>query len=900
MNPQGKPYILPFSVITAADLPIVGGKGANLGEMTQAGLPVPSGFCVTTAAFRHFMAESHEAEALYAQLNEIATDDLDHARRVGERVRKRLTAVSIPTDIAEAILTAWQAQGESKAYAVRSSATAEDLPDASFAGQQDTYLNIRGQADLLDAVRRCWVSLFTDRAILYRVQNDFPHEEVALSVVVQEMVLPQISGILFTADPLTGNRHITSIDASYGLGEALVSGLVSADLYKVDTRSMEVVDVLVAEKKLAIRPLPDGGTVEETISGKMSTAQVLRHEQAITLAQLGQQVAAHYGQPQDIEWALADDQLYLLQTRPITSLFPIPARKGMDDQLRAFFSFASVQGVMDPFTPLGQDTIQGIFAGAATLFGMTSTPAAQPVIWKAGERLWGNATGLMTNRLSRRAFPVVLPVIDPGAAQAFALLMEEPAFQAKGFLRWRTLRGVLHFLLPTLWRVFKTMRHPDAQREKVQQLLADELDAFRQQAARAQTLDERLNFYETAVFNMFPIVIANVVPVIAGGMMSLKAAQRLTRDLPPGAPNVLTLTRGLPHNVTTEMDLALWQTARAIQKDAVSETVFQENDAAALAGLYLDDELPSVAQTAVSQFMARYGMRGLAEIDFGRKRWREDPTPVMQVLQSYLQINDSAQAPDVVFARGEAAAETAVAELVTAVRQTHGGRIKARVLRGAAKRLRALAGLRETPKFFIIQLMGMARELLLDSGTQWVADGVLEQPDDLFMLRLPELRQLAHDRSQDWRGLVAQRRQTMAREQKRRVLPRVIVSDGRTFYEGISSAGAGEGNLVGSPVSPGVVEGIVHVVFNPQETQLAPGEILVCPGTDPAWTPLFLAAGGLVMEVGGLMTHGSVVAREYGIPAVVGVHDATKKLKTGQRVRVHGDSGIVEILADEK
>lgn len=441
MNTQGKPTILPFSVITAGDLPVVGGKGANLGEMTQAGLPVPPGFCVTTTAFRHFMAESHEAESLYKQLNEITTEDLDHARKVGEMVRERLTAVPIPADISEAILTAWQVQGTDKAYAVRSSATAEDLPDASFAGQQDTYLNIRGEVDLLDAVRRCWVSLFTDRAILYRVQNDFPHEEVALSVVVQEMVLPEISGILFTADPITGSRNIVSIDASYGLGEALVAGLISADLYKVDKRTMQVVDVVIAEKKLAIRPLPDGGTVQETLSGALSTARVLSDAQAIKLAQLGKQVEAHYGQPQDIEWAIADDELYLLQTRPITSLYPIPTREGMDDQPRAFFSFASVQGVMDPFTPLGQDTIQGIFAGAAVLFGTTSTPATQPVIWSAGERLWGNATGLMTNRISRRAFPVVLPVIDPGAAQAFTILMDEPAFQAKGFMRWRTAAG---------------------------------------------------------------------------------------------------------------------------------------------------------------------------------------------------------------------------------------------------------------------------------------------------------------------------------------------------------------------------------------------------------------------------------------------------------------------------
>ncbi len=249
---------------------------------------------------------------------------------------------------------------------MRSSATAEDLPDASFAGQQDTYLNVMGADELITAVRNCWISLFTDRAILYRLQNGFDHRQVSLSVVVQQMVLPEISGIMFTADPLTGDRNISTIDASYGLGEALVAGLVSADLYKVDRRSYTVTDIQIADKQIAIRPLPDGGTFTETLTGSTRTAQVLSTAQAIILAEIGDRIARHYGQPQDIEWALTNGKFTILQSRPITSLFPIPSKALQTEtetgELQVMFSLASVQGVMGPITPLGRDSLCTLIA----------------------------------------------------------------------------------------------------------------------------------------------------------------------------------------------------------------------------------------------------------------------------------------------------------------------------------------------------------------------------------------------------------------------------------------------------------------------------------------------------------------------------------------------------------
>jgi pyruvate,water dikinase len=324
----------------------------------------------------------------------------------------------------------------------------------------------------------------------------------------------------------------------------------------------------------------------------------------------------------------------------------------------------------------------------------------------------------------------------------------------------------------------------------------------------------------------------------------------------------------------------------------------------------------------VQGFLQRYGMRGVGEIDMGQPRWREEPTPVMHTLQSYLQI-DPAQAPDVLFERGAMAAAQAIEALAAIARRQPLGWLKEKVVRAAARRIRLLMSARESPKFYAIRVMGIVRAALLNVGQEFVAAGTLDRPDDLFFLKIAELHALAGHPvpsgavtataitaaaastraetaaaapTSGWKALVAERRAANAREKRRRLLPYVLVSDGRAFYEGVGAETDTATALTGSPVSPGVVEGRVHIIFDPRGAQLAPGEILVCPGTDPAWTPLFMTAGGLITEVGGMMTHGSVVAREVGIPAVVGVHQATQRLQDGQLIRLNGSTGKIIIL----
>jgi pyruvate,water dikinase len=902
-------FILPLNS-PSATLENVGGKGANLARLARAGYPVPGGFLIATSAYRAFVAANDFEQRLLERVRALQADKPEELEAASEEIRRWFDAGPLPGELAEAMRAAYAAMGQS-AVAVRSSATAEDLPDMSFAGQQDTYLNIVGEEALLKAVVSCWGSLWTARAIGYRARNGIPPEGVALAVVVQAMVMSEASGVLFTANPLTGARAETVIDATLGLGEALVSGQVEPDHYVVETASGKILSKTLGAKATIIRGQEGGGVqvLRVPVAPLQGSAKGAEKTPALTdeaigaLTTLGSRVASEYNFPQDIEWAVTNGELFLLQARPITSLFPLP--EASPDSFTIWFSFGAVQGVLGPVTPMGSDAFRSVAIGAGQMFGVHLGYDEQTAMVPAGERLWIKISDVIRHPLGQRLFGMFLGFVEPSVEQILRGLASEPRLGAgQGKFTFTTARRLARFALPILGRMAGTMLNPQRARADFDALIEQGLRSAH--AQRAPTGDiharlaQRLDFMQARMAATFPALLPRFISLFGPNMMMLNLLTRLTTEHAETDHGfsmlALEVTRGLPNNVTTEMDLALWKTATAIRADAASLAYFGETDAPALAARYLSGTLPPAAQDAIAEFMTRYGMRGVAEIDIGVPRWREKPAPIMQTLQSYLRITDANAAPDVVFARGAQTAAEAIEKLAAAARRQRGGWLKEKLVRFAARRVRILLGVRESPKFYAVRVIGIVREQLLASGADFVAAGLLDRPDDLAFLHLPELEALARGEQRDWKTLVAERRATYAREERRRQIPRVLVSDGRTYYEGLG-ASTNTGNVIsGSPVSAGVVEGIVHVIFDPHGAQLAPGEILVCPGTDPAWTPLFLAAGGLVMEVGGMMTHGSVVAREYGIPAVVGVDRATEVLKTGQRIRVDGSAGRIEIL----
>jgi pyruvate,water dikinase len=886
-----QPLILGFDQIRSAELPLVGGKGANLGELTAAGFPVPAGFCITTGAFDRFM--DADAAGIYTLLDALDAGDLERVRTVGEQVRARLHAAAIPPEVAGAVLESWREIGAEHAYAVRSSATAEDLPDASFAGQQDTYLNVRGEEALLDSVRRCWASLFTDRAILYRMQNGFDHREVRLSVVVQRMVEPQVSGIMFTADPVSGRRRTISIDASFGLGEALVGGLVSADLYQVDSATRRITKRQIADKQLMIRSLPAGGVEQVAIPAAERQRPALDDRQVLELAALGARIEQHYRAPQDIEWALVDGKLYILQARPITSLYPLPGELGAaGEPLRVYFSFSHVQVMTDPMPELSISLWRTIFP-----FGRPPGEQLNPLVRPAGGRIYIDVSALLRHPVLKRLMPRVLVVADRMAAAALGQVSQRPEFQRSGPAA-RT-RSVARWALPLFGRLAATLlwRRPEGVAAQKTAFIEQHAARLRSQLLRLPTPAARLDRMLDELGNAFVRLVYPWAPYPFAGVLAHVLLGRVARRF-ADPQDLIALTRGLHGNVTTEMDMAVGDLADLVRGQPALLAHLSQGAIPADRLLAGAGDLPGGHEFLAgwNRFIEHYGMRGPSEIDASRVRWAEQPGSLLQMVLGNAQ-HGEVGAHRAHHRRMAAEGDAAAARIEAAAGRGPLGFLRRPLAHRLIRLARNLIPLREHPKFMLIQLLWLFKQAALEAGAALAAQGRLAAAEDVWFLTIPELRSALAGPGEPLLALVAGRRAALARFSKLQA-PRVMTSEGEIPAVTQASGHAPAGALVGSPVSAGVAEGLARVVRDPQTEMLNPGEILVAPFTDPGWTPLFINAAGLVMEVGGLMTHGSVVAREYGIPAVVGVPDATTRIKTGQRLRVHGEAGYVEILDD--
>ena len=880
-------YTLLFEDIGAADLPKVGGKGANLGELSRAGFNVPLGFCVTTDAFTRFMAGAKED--IYAQLDTVRIDDLEHLRRVGESVRAHLGELPLPQEVEAAVLEAWLELGDAYAYAVRSSATAEDLPHASFAGQQDTYLNVRGKDYLLRRVKDCFISLFTDRAILYRVQNGFGGREVLLSVVVQRMVQPEVAGIMFTADPMTGDRNIVSVDASFGLGEALVSGLVSADLYRVDKAKGQILDKQIATKQMAIRSRPGGGVQHTQLDESERNQQALEDESVLELAKVGERIEAHYGTPQDIEWALADDALYVTQSRPITSLFPAPEPKPADDALHVYFSFSHFQVMTDAVKPLALSVLRTVIpVGHA---GGQLESVRMPT---AGGRLYGDLSPLLRHPLGKRLILRAITNADQLAAGALETLAERRDFKARGE-RVNPLQ-ILPKARPYLFKLLRMLfwGEPEGMIGEVNRIIEAETARIKGELENTDDLREKLKIAVTELQGFFGTML-HWAPWLGAGAAATALLHALMKNT-DASGELAAVGRGLSGNVATEMNLSVGDLADAARDSGTLLDVLNQTDVPVEARLEQAATLPEgeTFLLAWNAFLQKYGSRGPSEIDLSRPRWAEDPGSLLQMVLGVTggEAGAHREHHQKLVVEGEAGTEALTKKAYKGV----WGPLRGPLVRRFTRVSRQLMPLREHHKFLAVKVLALIKPVLTEAGEQFEKEGRLGSPKDIWFLTLTEILGALDKPEQVLKSLVEKRKANFKHYQTL-TPPRVITSQGEIPALGLE-VDAPDGALVGSPVSPGVVEGVAKVVLDPSREALKPGEILVAPFTDPGWTPLFVNAAGLVTEVGGLMTHGSLVAREYGVPAVVGVVDATTQIKTGQRLRVHGDAGYVEFLDD--
>ncbi|MGK7376199.1 phosphoenolpyruvate synthase [Planococcus sp. 1R117A] len=883
-------YVLNFTEINRNHLPLVGGKGANLGELAGAGFPVPTGFCVTTSAYRKLIQSSTKMEELFALLDKLSPEEFDQIRLVASQIREHLVSLPMPEDIKREILSAWKSAGEKQSYAVRSSATAEDLPNASFAGQQDTFLNVIGAEALLSAVQNCWASLFTDRAISYRAKNGFGHRSVYLSVVVQEMVFPEVSGIMFTADPITGHRHTISIDASFGLGEALVSGLVSADLYQV--RHNQIFYKQIAKKELAIYALPKGGTINKALSPAFQEIQALPNHKILQLAEIGQQIENHYGSEQDIEWGLVGGEFKILQSRPITSLYPLPFVN--DEQFHVFINFGYIQMMTDPMQPLSFSLLSNV-----TNFINKNTVAPENrVLREAGGRAFADFTGALTLPPVRHRLLKLMSGMDELLASALSEAISRSEFQRVNVPKKTVLlrlRRIAPMAVPVAFKVAANywFKDPAKANSKATNFINRYVKATELKLQKV-TGPERIRMIEQGMGNMFPQVLSKIIPYFITGMLASEALkkkldQRLGKE--QSALLLGRLYKSLSGNVTTEMGLQLGDLADFIREKPelihYLQTVDHESFYAGLGDIPGGMEF----KQKLDRFLMKYGARCIGEIDMAKPRWQEDPAQLISSIISNLQTMAYGEHRKR-FEQGKKDAEAAGQEII---RQFSG--IDQRYVAKLVKLYRNLMGMREHHKFALVKLMYLYKLAILEEAEFLVHKGKLFQTQDIFFLSSEELIGLLEGQSSKNLPEVIESRKKQHDLNYKLKTPRVMTSDGE-MIEGKPRAAKGPKDaLIGTPVSSGSVTGVARVVLRAEDAQLNPGEILIAPYTDPGWTPLFTSAVGLVTEVGGMMTHGSVVAREYGIPAVVGVDMATELIKDGDVIKVDGTNGYVQILS---
>ncbi len=844
----------------------VGGKGVNLGELSRIdGVRVPPGFCVTTAAFHRHVAASSSWDDRLDRLARLRPDDREAIAALSAEVRDVITGPAVPDDVAAAITHALDGD-DGVAYAVRSSATAEDLPSASFAGQYDTFLNVVGAASVVEHVRRCWSSLFTERAVTYRLRQGVDHRSVGMGVVVQRMVTPDASGVLFTADPLTGDRRVTSVEAVLGLGEALVSGVADADRWTV--RDGVVVDTTVATKQAAVRPTAGGGTTTQAVGPDAVRTPALTEAQVVRLAELGRRIEAHFGDPQDIEWCLVDDDVQVVQSRPITTSFPVPATE--DAEFHVYISVGHQQMMIDAMTPLGLSVWQmttplPMAEAGGRLFVDVTGRLASPPLRDAFMEMWGQGDPRVRNALQTvldRGEIVDVPAPEGAAGTPVggppAMIDPDPALVADLIARGRESVAVAAGEIPT---------HHGPE-------LFD--------AIAADFHELRRLLFEPRSHEVF--------------MTAMNATFWLEEHLHAwlGEEHVAdTLTLSVPDNITSQMGLALLDVADVVRRSP--------QVVAFLRGVREDDpldgllELPGGRESleALDAFLDAYGMRCVGEIDISRPRWSERPGALVPVILGHVD-NTEPGAGRRRFEQGREDARAKEQDVLERLRARPDGEQAAGETALMIERLRTFTGYREFPKFGMVSRYQIYRQALLGEAERLVCEGVLGDREDIYYLRFDELHEVARTGRVDG-DLVRERRRAFARY-RALTPPRVLTSHGESIVGEHRRDGLPAGALAGLPVSRGIVEGRARVVLDLADADLQPGDILVTAFTDPSWSPAFVAAAGLVTEVGGTMTHGAVVAREYGLPAVVGVEGATRRLHDGQRIRVDGTSGWVEVL----
>ena len=848
---------LPFDT-DKATLELVGGKGKSLSEMTRASLPVPPGFHITTDAYRGFVIDNDlQSRILHATRQ--APDD------ASANIAAMFAEIDISPTIAEAIRTAYATLGDNVPVAVRSSANAEDLPDMSFAGQQDTYLNVIGNEALIAAVRDCWASLWTPRAISYRDQMGIVHDQVAMGVVVQTMVAADVSGIMFTANPATGERNEIVANASYGLGEAIVSGQVTPDAFIFNRNTNEVIETAIGDKEQMIVSDGEGGTIWQEVTQSKREVSSLSESQLASLANLAVLSEQHFGGvPQDVEWAIEEGSLFLLQSRPITNL-PPPPLKDLKWEPPApgvtLLRRQIVENMPEPLSPLFEE----LYLEQALQLGMNRGLARGGAPYTIEDMTNGNVHLTVNGYAYQRRDFKPVEGADPKA-------MAE--FQEKGQVEWWT-------RLVDLWRNDWLPDYQALIREKSKINIATATDEELLQSIRDLANEDGYYWEESS-------------KVFATAKVTDEQLQGFLKAAAPKHSFTSGMFLSGFNSRTLQAQLDIWIMARLIQANESLKALVSATPPQRLFAVLEDHPDAGPVLAAIEQYNQIYGHQ-IYSLDFVEPTASEDLSPVMVALKAQVEDTDYNPATD----------HAVVGEKrKTAMREIRKVLIKDQMwqFRWHLWKARHFYPHREEVVFWLGGAWPLLRRMANELGQRLVDVGTLARPDDLYFLRTENIERAITARAEnkaipELAGLAGEQR--VLREARKRIHPPgAIPVEQHDNPAATQKLNAADSNIMsGFAVSPGKIEGEVSVILSPADfSNMKPNTILVCPMTTPAWTQLFSHAIALVTDIGSILAHGSIVAREFGIPAVLGLGDVTKRLKSGQRISVDGDRGIIEIL----
>ena len=864
--------MLPLEEVRAADTAVAGGKGANLGDLMAAGFPVPAGFVVLSHAGHAFFETIGVARDVDGLLQSLSPADL--ALRCSS-LQRRILEAEIPPPLADAIREAharlMAASGADRPCVVRSSATAEDLAGASFAGQHGTYYYVDG-ARLLEMIRHCWASLWSAEAASYRKAHGIAHSSVRMAVVVQHMVRSEVSGVAFTANPVTGERGEVVIESSFGMGAAIVDGRVTPDRYVVARdEGLALRERRIAQKRFMVPTRLAEPSAERLVAvpHERQRAESLTPEDARTVARWALRCEERFGSPQDVEWAMAEGRFHLLQSRPITTLGRPRGEEAVRGQWVLFKAIA--ENFTDPITPLTADLL-------SVLFG--------PGLRFIGGRLYMNL---------RVISPFVpFEMSDEDLAQALYLSARSDAPPLRLALRKLpvALLGAVLFYLAMGVLLARARGMPDGFMDAYRSLCRKVGDDPTRDAVQALQRVTVLPALLEPLGHMAMMV--NVTSLrFAPWMAALKG---MLGRWSPGlrADAVAVLCSGSEGVLSAEMGRGIWDLAREARREPRVRDILLGHDPQAALGRLREEPAAGGFVARLSAFLAIHGHRAIKEFEIRTARWEEDPAPVLAMVRNYLLVESDPEEP-----RRKAARERELLE--AEVRRSLGkgplGFLRSRLIGLAARRARYYLKMRENSRFYHIMAIGMLRKRILAIEAELRQDGRLKCKDDVFFLKWSEVQALSEGRL-GWIQVEERIRQRRLEHVRLAKIdpPRTI---GVELRKVPVAAPAVAGHLEGQSASPGRYTGVARVILDPSaDLTLRPGEVLVAPYTDPAWTPLFLIAGAAVVEVGSYLSHAGTVAREYGLPCVVDVAECTRLIPTGARVDVDGGAGVVRVLGE--